>query len=123
MSGRIERITIVGGGTAGWLTALIINKHLAPHGDRPVNITLIESPNIATIGVGEATIITLPKLMQLIEDGKIDPSFVITHVAPLENGPDLYQTFREKKDGCIKVVLKPGLKEASKISGKETAHA
>ena len=65
----------------------------------------------------------LPKLMQLIEDGKIDPSFVITHVAPLENGPDLYQTFREKKDGCIKVVLKPGLKEASRISGKETAHA
>jgi threonine dehydrogenase-like Zn-dependent dehydrogenase len=65
----------------------------------------------------------LPKLMQLIEDGKIDPSFVITHVAPLENGPDLYQTFRDKKDGCIKVVLKPGLKEASKISGKETAHA
>jgi threonine dehydrogenase-like Zn-dependent dehydrogenase len=36
---------------------------------------------------------------------------VITHTAPLEKGPDLYQTFRDKKDGCIKVVLKPGMKE------------
>src|SRR5690606_33820944 len=42
----------------------------------------------------------LPKLMKLIEDGKIDPSFVITHVAPLEKGPELYETFRDKHDGC-----------------------
>lgn len=53
----------------------------------------------------------LPRLMKLIEDGKIDPSFVITHEAPLEAGPDLYKTFRNKEDGCIKVVLKPGLTE------------
>jgi threonine dehydrogenase-like Zn-dependent dehydrogenase len=49
----------------------------------------------------------LPKLLKLIEDGKIDPSCVITHRASLEDGPDLYKTFRDKKDGCIKVVLKP----------------
>jgi threonine dehydrogenase-like Zn-dependent dehydrogenase len=49
----------------------------------------------------------LPKLMALIEEGKIDPSFVITHRAPLEKGPELYKTFRAKDDGCIKVVLKP----------------
>jgi threonine dehydrogenase-like Zn-dependent dehydrogenase len=49
----------------------------------------------------------LPKLMGLIEEEKIDPSFVITHTAPLEDGPDLYKTFRDKEDGCIKVVLKP----------------
>ena len=49
----------------------------------------------------------LPKLLALIQDGKIDPSFVITHTAGLEDGPDLYKTFRDKKDGCIKVVLKP----------------
>jgi threonine dehydrogenase-like Zn-dependent dehydrogenase len=51
----------------------------------------------------------LPKLLKLIEDGKIDPSFVITHRAPLEKGPELYKTFRDKQDGCIKVVLKPGM--------------
>ena len=49
----------------------------------------------------------LPSLLQQIEKGEIDPSFVITHRASLEEGPDLYKTFRDKKDGCIKVVLKP----------------
>lgn len=49
----------------------------------------------------------LPKLLERIERGEIDPSFVITHTASLEEGPELYKTFRDKKDGCIKVVLKP----------------
>ena len=49
----------------------------------------------------------LPRLMDLIVEGKIDPSFVITHRASLEDGPELYKTFRDKKDGCVKVVLKP----------------
>ena len=49
----------------------------------------------------------LPKLLERIEKGEIDPSFVITHRAKLEDGPELYKTFREKKDGCIKVVLTP----------------
>jgi threonine dehydrogenase-like Zn-dependent dehydrogenase len=50
----------------------------------------------------------LPKLLERIEKGEIDPSFVITHRAGLEDGPELYKTFRDKQDGCIKVVLKPG---------------
>jgi threonine dehydrogenase-like Zn-dependent dehydrogenase len=49
----------------------------------------------------------LPKLLQLIEDGKIDPSFVITHKVPLEKGPEMYKTFRNKHDGCIKVMMTP----------------
>jgi threonine dehydrogenase-like Zn-dependent dehydrogenase len=49
----------------------------------------------------------LPLLLERIEKGEIDPSFVVTHTAPLSEGPDLYSTFRDKKDGCIKVVLKP----------------
>jgi threonine dehydrogenase-like Zn-dependent dehydrogenase len=49
----------------------------------------------------------LPLLMKRIQQGEIDPSFVITHRAGLEDGPDLYKTFRDKKDGCIKVVLQP----------------
>jgi threonine dehydrogenase-like Zn-dependent dehydrogenase len=49
----------------------------------------------------------LPKLMERIEKGEIDPSFVITHRASLAEGPDLYKTFRDKQDGCIKVVLNP----------------
>jgi threonine dehydrogenase-like Zn-dependent dehydrogenase len=46
-------------------------------------------------------------LLHRIQDGQIDPSFVITHTCSLEQGPDMYKTFREKEDGCIKVVLKP----------------
>jgi threonine dehydrogenase-like Zn-dependent dehydrogenase len=49
----------------------------------------------------------LPLLMERIQKGQIDPSFVITHRASLEDGPDLYKIFRDKKDGCVKVVLKP----------------
>ncbi|WP_061933687.1 zinc-dependent alcohol dehydrogenase [Aureimonas sp. AU22] len=49
----------------------------------------------------------LPILLQRIEEGQIDPSFIITHRASLEEGPELYKTFRDKQDGCVKVVLKP----------------
>jgi threonine dehydrogenase-like Zn-dependent dehydrogenase len=49
----------------------------------------------------------LPRLMQHIVAGDLDPSFVITHHAPLADGPELYKTFRDRKDGCIKVVLQP----------------
>lgn len=49
----------------------------------------------------------LPQLLDRIVKGEIDPSFVITHTARLEDGPELYKTFRDKQDGCIKVVLKP----------------
>ncbi|ADG20285.1 Alcohol dehydrogenase GroES domain protein [Paraburkholderia atlantica] len=46
-------------------------------------------------------------LLRRIQDGHIDPSFVITHTVPLEQGPNMYRVFREKEDGCIKVVMKP----------------
>ncbi|REG49864.1 threonine dehydrogenase-like Zn-dependent dehydrogenase [Paraburkholderia sp. BL6669N2] len=46
-------------------------------------------------------------LLKRIQDGQIDPSFVITHTVSLEEGPGMYRTFRDKEDGCIKVVLKP----------------
>ncbi len=48
-------------------------------------------------------------LMNLISSGQIDPSFVITHKVPLDRAPEMYRTFRDKEDGCIKVVLKPGM--------------
>jgi threonine dehydrogenase-like Zn-dependent dehydrogenase len=46
-------------------------------------------------------------LLKKIESGEIDPSFVVTHRLPLSDGPAAYKTFRDKKDACIKVVLKP----------------
>jgi threonine dehydrogenase-like Zn-dependent dehydrogenase len=49
----------------------------------------------------------LPRLLRYIESGDIDPSFVITHQVTLDEAPRMYRTFRDKKDGCIKVVMKP----------------
>lgn len=49
----------------------------------------------------------LEPLLRMIESGRIDPSFVITHRLPLTQAPEAYELFAEKKDGCIKVVLDP----------------
>jgi threonine dehydrogenase-like Zn-dependent dehydrogenase len=46
-------------------------------------------------------------LLEQIEAGEIDPSYIVTHRLPLEQAPEAYRTFRDKEDGCIKVVLKP----------------
>jgi threonine dehydrogenase-like Zn-dependent dehydrogenase len=46
-------------------------------------------------------------LLHRIEEGQIDPSFVITHTVPLSQGPEMYQVFRDKRDSCVKVVLRP----------------
>jgi flavin-dependent dehydrogenase len=65
MSNKIEQVTIVGGGTAGWLTAFMLHTDLNPTpNEENVRITLIESPNVPTIGVGESTLITLPATLQ-----------------------------------------------------------
>jgi threonine dehydrogenase-like Zn-dependent dehydrogenase len=46
-------------------------------------------------------------LLEKVENREIDPSFVITHRVPLRDAPQAYKTFRDKEDGCIKVVLSP----------------
>lgn len=51
----ITRVLIVGGGTAGWLTACFLAKQLAPRAPGGVRVTLVESPEIGIIGVGEGT--------------------------------------------------------------------
>jgi len=62
---RITQVTIVGGGTAGWVTAMILNSALNTNSDAPrVGITLIESPNVPTVGVGESTVPGMPRLLK-----------------------------------------------------------
>jgi len=46
-------------------------------------------------------------LLERIERGEIDPSFVISHVVSIDQAPAAYRTFRDKQDHCTKVVLKP----------------
>jgi threonine dehydrogenase-like Zn-dependent dehydrogenase len=49
----------------------------------------------------------LKPLLERVEKGEIDPSFVITHRLALEDAPHGYKIFGDKQDDCIKVVLKP----------------
>jgi len=49
----------------------------------------------------------MPKLLERIERGEIDPSCIITHRVALDDAPTMYRTFRDKKDECIKVIMKP----------------
>lgn len=49
----------------------------------------------------------LRPLLQRIESGEIDPTFLITHRLPLDQAPQAYRTFRDKRDNCIKVVMRP----------------
>jgi threonine dehydrogenase-like Zn-dependent dehydrogenase len=49
----------------------------------------------------------MPLLLDKIRAGEIDPSFIITHRLPLDEAPAAYRTFRDKQDGCVKVVLTP----------------
>lgn len=51
----------------------------------------------------------LQPLLDRIQNGEIDPSFVITHRMPLEQAPRGYDIFKNKRENCIKVVLKPGM--------------
>jgi len=69
MGERLRSVTIVGGGTAGWLTALLLATHCrsgkgGKPGPRDLQITLIESPSVKTIGVGEATVPSMPILLR-----------------------------------------------------------
>ena len=67
MSNRIDEVTIVGGGTAGWLTATFLATALnSLNREHPVKITLIESPSIPTVGVGESTLASMPQMLEVL---------------------------------------------------------
>ncbi len=50
----------------------------------------------------------MPRLLRHIENGDIDPRFVISHHLPLDAAPHGYEIFKNKEDRCTKIVLKPG---------------
>jgi glycine/D-amino acid oxidase-like deaminating enzyme len=63
---RKRRILIVGGGTAGWLTAAYLAKSLEIFDNRRLEITLLESPDIGIIGVGEGTFPTIRTTLKFL---------------------------------------------------------
>lgn len=61
-----------------------------------------------TFKMGQTHVMSyMQPLLERIRRGQIDPSFVITHRLPIDDAPKAYQTFRDRKDECVKVVLKP----------------
>ncbi len=52
-------------------------------------------------------------LLERVERGEIDPSFVISHRVPIERAPEMYKKFRDKEDHCTKVVLDPWAGQAA----------
>lgn len=64
--GAITRVVIVGGGTAGWLAACRIAAAADPAARNPLTVTLVESPDVATIGVGEGTWPTMRATLEQI---------------------------------------------------------
>lgn len=83
--------------SSAYMAVFLTRSHSVPPSNRGMTMRMGQTPVQGY----------LPKLLAHIENGDIDPSFVITHTASLEEGPDLYKMFNDKKDGCIKVVLKP----------------
>ena len=63
ISQGLKKVVIVGGGTAGWMTAVSLSKLIG----RDLDVTLVESDEIGTVGVGEATIPTFFALHQLLK--------------------------------------------------------
>lgn len=84
MDGLVSRIVVIGGGTAGWLAASLIAARADPAAAVPLSVTLIESPDVPTIGVGEGTWPTMRGTLQSI--GVSEADFLLACDASFKQG-------------------------------------
>jgi tryptophan halogenase len=108
---NIKTVTIVGGGSSGWMTAAALSK-LCPH----LSITLIESPGIGTIGVGESTLGHINKFFGLL--GLKDEDWMAACNATYKNSIR-FTNFRENDGTHFEYPFSAGLDFTDKPSGLE----
>jgi glycine/D-amino acid oxidase-like deaminating enzyme len=92
-----RRILIVGGGTAGWLTAAYLAKYLELSDDGKLEITLLESPEIGIIGVGEGAFPTIRNTLQFL--GIDESRFIRSASATFKQGIRFNDWVHTPKDG------------------------
>lgn len=97
MSGDIKRIIVLGGGTAGWITAgILAKKHALNAGVQGIQISLIESPDIAVVGVGEGTWPTMRKTLAQL--GISETQFMRECGATFKQGSKFVNWIHEQND-------------------------
>ncbi len=84
MNKRVKHIVIVGGGTAGWMTAGLLAARHPDRGENGISITLIESPEVPSVGVGEGTWPTIRKTLSRI--GIKEAEFLVQCQASFKQG-------------------------------------
>ena len=94
---RKRRILIVGGGTAGWLTAAYLARHFGRNDHGGVEITLLESPDIGTIGVGEGAFPTIRTTLQFL--GIDESQFIRGASATFKQGIRFDDWLETSRDG------------------------
>lgn len=84
MDKHVTQIVIVGGGTAGWLAACVLAASASENATPRLSVTLIESPDVPTIGVGEGTWPTIRRTLQRI--GIPEAEFLVACEASFKQG-------------------------------------
>ncbi|TQF70404.1 tryptophan halogenase family protein [Pseudoalteromonas luteoviolacea] len=97
-------ITIVGGGTAGWMTAVLLNQAYNKFGNT-VSIQLVESPDVDIVGVGEATVPAIKDFLQAV--GIDEAEFIKSTNATIKNGILFKNWCAPTKEGEVHQYMHP----------------
>lgn len=108
---QIKTVTIVGGGSSGWMTAAALSK-LCPH----LDVTLVEAPNIGTVGVGESTLGHINKFFALL--GLKDEDWMAACNATYKNSIR-FTNFRDNDGTHFEYPFSAGLDFTDKPSGTQ----